>query len=292
MSKTNIVLSILCLFFLNVYGQDAKDIIRKVDEKRRGDASTASMTISIVRPTWSRDMNLKSWAKGTEFSLILITSPARDKGTVFLKRKKEIWNWVPSIERNVKLPPSMMMQSWMGSDFTNDDLIKESSIIEDYEHTLMGDTLIEGRECWIIQLIPKPDAPVVWGKIMTWVDKKGYFELRSEMYDEDEYLVNEVIFTDIKILGGRELPAVMQYIPAEKDGHRTVITYHEVDYDAAVSENFFSLQNANNSFFYCICSSIGHFPEFSKSRYAYTYEGEYHQLLYWGNTSSSGWLLG
>ncbi|MEO9804948.1 MAG: outer membrane lipoprotein-sorting protein [Reichenbachiella sp.] len=225
------------------YAQDAKEIIRKADEKRRGDVATASMTISIIRPSWSRDMSIKSWSKGTEYSLILVTSPARDKGTVFLKRDNEIWNWIPSIERSIKLPPSMMMQSWMGSDFTNDDLIKESSIVEDYTHSIVGDSIIMEREVHKIELIPKPDTPVVWGKIYSWIDKKEYIELRSELYDEDGYLVNEVKFLEIKPLGGRMLPSIMEYIPADEEGHKTVIKYHEVDYNARHGLDFFSLQN-------------------------------------------------
>lgn len=237
-----LVVSVICTV-LSSYAQDATEIMRITDEKRRGDNSSATMTISIIRPSWTREMDIKSWATGTEYSLILITSPARDKGTVFLKRKKEIWNWIPSIERNVKLPPSMMMQSWMGSDFTNDDLIKESSIVEDYTHGILGDSILENRDCWKIELIPKPDAAVVWGKILTWVDKKDFIELRTEMYDEDGFLINEVIFKEIKSLGGRMLPSVMEFIPAEEEGHKTIIKYHEVDYDAAITEKFFSLQN-------------------------------------------------
>ena len=127
-----LLLDIMLIFSLVVGNADrtdkkinlnAKEIVEKADKKRRGDTSQAEMSITIVRPTWSREMRIKAWSKDTEFSLILITEPARDRGTVFLKRKKEIWNWIPSIDRNIKLPPSMMMQSWMGSDFTNDDLI-------------------------------------------------------------------------------------------------------------------------------------------------------------------------
>lgn len=227
----------------HLIAQDAKEIIRKTDQKRRGDAATAVMTISIIRPGWTRDMDVKSWSKGTDYSLILITAPARDKGSVFLKRDKEIWNWLPAIERTVKLPPSMMMQSWMGSDFTNDDLIKESSVVEDYTHKILGDSIIQNRECWVIELVPKPEVAVVWGKVLNWIDKDEYIELRSEMYDEEGYLVNEVNFLEIKDLGGRMLPSVMEFIPAEKEGHRTVIRYHEVDYDAQISESFFSHQN-------------------------------------------------
>lgn len=247
-SALNIILTlILASDSLHLMGRTdnlgAKEIVKKADQKRRGDTSQAEMTITIVRPTWSREMKIKAWSKDTEYSLILITSPARDKGTVFLKRKREIWNWIPSIDRNIKLPPSMMMQSWMGSDFTNDDLIKESSIVEDYEHKLLEDSVIMGRECYKIELIPKPEAPVVWGKIHSWIDKTDFMELKTRLFDEDGYLVNEVLFSDIKMLDGRLLPAKMEYIPAEKKEQKTVIQYHEVDYDIDINESFFSLQN-------------------------------------------------
>ena len=244
------VFSLLRLFFwwpvFAVLYQEqlpAEEIIRKADQKRRGDTNYSEMLVSIVRPTWTREMQLKAWAMGTEYSLILVTSPARDKGTTFLKRDQEIWNWIPSIDRNVKLPPSMMMQSWMGSDFTNDDLIKESSIIEDYTHRLVGDSILLGRECYQIELIPKPEAPVVWGKIISWIDKKDFMELKSELYDEDGYLINRVLFSEIELLDGRLLPSKMEYIPVDKEGQKTVIKYQTVDYDIEIGDAFFSLQN-------------------------------------------------
>ena len=247
MLRFSIIFSLTGLLFvlsaLQDTPPDAKEIIRRADEKRRGETSMAELTISIVRPSWSRDMAVKTWSKDTDHALILITAPARDKGTVFLKRKKEIWNWLPSIDRNIKLPPSMMMQSWMGSDFTNDDLIKESSIVEDYTHRIVGDSIILDRECYKIELLPKPEAPVVWGKIYSWIDKNDYIELRSELYDEEGFLINEVLFSEIKDLDGRLLPSVMEYIPVDKEGHKTVMRYHTVDYDIPVDESFFSLQN-------------------------------------------------
>ena len=122
-----------CLFFLStvmVSGQTATEIIKTADQRARGiTSSVGEMKMTIVRPTWSREISIKSWSKGSEYSLMLITAPARDKGAAFLKRDQEIWNWQPSIDRAIKLPPSMMMQSWMGSDFTNDDLVRESSIV-------------------------------------------------------------------------------------------------------------------------------------------------------------------
>ncbi|MEL7002104.1 MAG: outer membrane lipoprotein-sorting protein [Bacteroidota bacterium] len=234
---------ILLIISGSLIAQDAKEIIRKADQKRRGETGQASMTIDIIRPTWNRKMSVKTWSKGTDYSLILVTSPARDKGTVFLKRVKEIWNWVPSIERNIKLPPSMMMQSWMGSDFTNDDLIKESSIVDDYTHKIVGDSAILGLEAYKIELTPKEEAAVVWGKIFSWISKEDFIELRTELYDEDGYMVNEVNFSDIKLLGDRMLPAKMEYIPIDKEGHKTVIEYHDVAYDIPITPAFFSLQN-------------------------------------------------
>jgi len=239
----SVLLFTFSIFITSALAQTAVEIVRKADEKRRGKTGSAVMSIMIVRPTWTREMSVKSWSKDTEYSLILVTAPARDKGTVFLKRKKEIWNWVPSIERNIKLPPSMMMQSWMGSDFTNDDLIKESSIVEDYEHRIAGDSVIQDRSVYKIELIPKPESAVVWGKIYSWIDKKDFIELRTELYDEEGYLVNEVRFSDIRNLGGRMLPARMEYIPVDKPGHKTVIEYSEVLYDIPITEEFFSLQN-------------------------------------------------
>jgi outer membrane lipoprotein-sorting protein len=177
--------------------EEAKDVIKKADEKMRGKTSQSEMTIQIIRPTWTREMKMKAWTKETRFAMILITSPAKEKGTVFLKDNKEVWNWVPSIERVVKLPPSMMSQSWMGTDFSNDDLVKESSVVEDYIHSFAGDTVLEGRACHKIKLIPKPDAAVVWGKIILWIDKKDYMQLRAEFYDEENMLINTMQSSEI-----------------------------------------------------------------------------------------------
>jgi outer membrane lipoprotein-sorting protein len=223
--------------------QTAFEIIKKADEKLRGKTSKSEMTIKVIRPTWEREMTMKSWSKGTEMSMVLITSPAKDAGTVFLKREKEIYNWMPSIERSIKLPPSMMMQSWMGTDFTNDDLVKESSAVEDYTHKILKDSTIEGRVCWKIELTPKPDAPVVWGKIYSWVDKKDFLQLRIEFYDEDGFLINTMIGSDIKTLGGKIVPSKMEMIPAEKKGNKTVMIYNSLLFDQEINDDFFSSQN-------------------------------------------------
>src|SRR5581483_8682765 len=122
--KSMVLLFLMVAISFATQAQDAKEIVTKAENNIRGHTSQLEMTIQIIRPTWTRSMSLKSWSKGEDYSISVVTAPAKDAGTVFLKRVKEIWNWVPSIERAVKLPPSMMAQSWMGTDFTNDDLVK------------------------------------------------------------------------------------------------------------------------------------------------------------------------
>jgi outer membrane lipoprotein-sorting protein len=222
---------------------DAREIVRRAEEKVRGSSNQGEMVMRIVRPTWQREIGLKSWAKGNDLGLILVTSPDRDKGTAFLKRKREVWNWQPTIDRTIKLPPSMMLQSWMGSDFTNDDLVKESSAVEDYQHTLAGDTLIGGRPCYKIVMIPKDEAAVVWGKVITCIDKKDYLQLLMHFYDEDGELVNTMKGSNIQMLGGRLLPARMEMTPADNPRNRTIIEYRALAFDVPLEESFFSLQN-------------------------------------------------
>ena len=174
----------LILLSFSLQAQSALEIVKRSNDKMQGNSNKSEMTMTIVRPDWQRQVTMKGWALGTEYSLILITGPARDKGQAFLKRDQEMWNWQPSIDRVVKLPPSMMLQSWMGSDFTNDDLVKESSVVEDYHHTLKGDTTIKGVSCYKIELIPKTDASVVCGKVIAYIEKKEYNQLLEKYYDK------------------------------------------------------------------------------------------------------------
>ena len=241
--KTILTLIATGLFSFGTFAQDVAEIIRKADEKFRGESSRGQTTMIIERPNWSREISMKTWSLGNDYSLIYITAPAKEKGQVFLKRENEMWNWVPTIERMIKIPPSMMMQSWMGSDFTNDDLVRESSFEKDYNHKLLGEENIRDYDCYKIELIPKIDAPVVWGKILMWVSKKEYHWLRAEFYDEDEELVNIEILSEIKIMDDREMPTRMEMIPADKEGHKTVLIFDEIEFNVDLDESFFSQQN-------------------------------------------------
>lgn len=242
-------MKLITLFFafmlsgLAISAQDLEEIIRRADEKFRGNSSRGEMTMIIERPTWSREVTMKNWTLGNQYSLIYITAPAKEKGQVFLKRNKEMWNWVPTIERMIKIPPSMMMQSWMGSDFTNDDLVRESSLAKDYSHKLLGEEKMAGYDSYKIELIPNDDAPVVWGKIIMWVSETDYLWLKGEYFDEDGVLVNTEILTDIKQMGNRRMPTRLEMIPADKPGQKTIMIFKNIEFDVKIDESFFSQQN-------------------------------------------------
>lgn len=238
---------VIC-FFLFCSGalsaQSAAEILQQSEEILRGvTSSQAVIKMTIQRPKYTREMKIHSWTVGDEYALMYIAEPVRDKGTVFLKKGKEIWNWVPSIEKVIKLPPSMMMQSWMGSDFTNDDLVKSSSMVDDYAQTLLEEEEIEGRPCHVLELFPNDEAAVVWGKLKMWIDKEDSFQLKTEFYDEDGYLINTMEGSQVKELGGKMLPSVATLIPEEDPDNRTIIEYLEFEFDQPKEDNFFSIQN-------------------------------------------------
>ena len=242
-SKNVLILTLVCAMLTTPsWTQDAKDIVKRADDKMRGQTSQAEMIIKTTRPTWTREMTVRTWMKGTEYAMILIQSPVKDRGTVFLKRKKEVWNWLPTLERSIKLPPSMMSQSWMGTDFTNDDLVKESSVVEDYNHTIAGDTLIAGKSCYIIQMIPKPESAVVWGKLIVCIDKKDFLELHSRFYDEEDGLVNIMNSFDIQDMDGRLVPTRLEMIPMDKKNQRTEIIYKKILFNRPIDDAFFTIE--------------------------------------------------
>lgn len=241
-----IFLPIILMGFLNtqLYSQNATEIIERMDERMRGDSNFAEMTMTIERPRFTREVSMRSWSFGNDFSLIVITAPARDRGTAFLKRYNEIWNYVPNIDRTIKMPPSMMSQSWMGSDFTNDDLVRESSTVEDYEHRMVEeDAEIEGRSAWVIELIPKPETPIVWRKVLIWVDKEEFIQLRVENYDQGDELANHIEFSELHVFDNRLIASKMILIPADKPDQRTIMNYDDLQFEIDIDESFFTQKN-------------------------------------------------
>jgi outer membrane lipoprotein-sorting protein len=221
----------------------ASEVVSRSDKLFRGESNHSALTMKIVRPGWSRELGMKVWSKGDDYSLILITAPARDKGTTFLKRGKEVWQWAPSIQRVIKIPPSMMSQSWMGFDFTNDDLVKEASVVNDYTHRFLPDTTLGDTILYRIEMTPKPDAPVVWDKIIVWIAQKTFVQRVGEYFDDTGRRVQVMRMENIMKMGGRTIPTHLEMIPADKAGQKTVLDYRSIEFNIPLPESFFSLQN-------------------------------------------------
>jgi len=235
-------LLLIFLFFLtfNICAQDADQILKNSEEKIQGiKSSYQEMMIKIVRPKWSKEMTMKGWSIGEDYFTSVVLSPAKEKGTVFLKRENEVWNYIPSIERTIKLPPSMMMQNWMGTDFTNDDLVQRSSITDDYTNTIIGNEIIDGLDCWIIELIPNEDAAVVWGKLMMWIDKRDYMQLKTQFFDEYDEMTSIMTGKAIKSFDGKKLPAIIEFVPLDKEGNKTIVERLVWKFDIDINERYF-----------------------------------------------------
>ena len=240
MNRLLLFISIFTISISKSFSQDANQILKYSEEKIRGITSSyTEMAIKIIRPKWKKEMVMKGWSIGDEYFVSLVLSPAKEKGTVFLKRGNEVWNYIPSIERTIKLPPSMMMQNWMGTDFTNDDLVQRSSVTNDYSNSIIGEQTIDGLDCWIIELIPKEDAPVVWGKLIMWIDKNDYMQLKTEFYDEYDELVSIMTGQSIKHFDGKKLPEIIEFIPLDKDGNKTIIERIVWKFDIVINQRLF-----------------------------------------------------
>jgi outer membrane lipoprotein-sorting protein len=240
-----ILLLTLCTFKSGMAQEmSATDIVRKADEKFNGEKSSYSvMSMTVIRPAWQRTVEFKSWTLGRDCSLTLVTNPPKEAGQTFLKRGNELWSWNPSINRLIKLPPSLMSQGWMGSDYTNDDILKESSVVTDYIHEIVGEESIGGRLCYKIRMTAKKNASIIWGQQIRWIDKKDFLMLKAEEFDEDGTHVRTETGYDIKTMDGRVIPAKIELIPAEEPENKTLLEIKDIKFNIQVEENFFSQQN-------------------------------------------------
>lgn len=236
-------LTLVSLLASQAQARDPAEILDRMEKVMRGNSNYAEMTMKIERPRYEREISMRSWMLGRDYSMIIITAPARDEGTAYLMRGNDIWNYDPRIDRTTRLPSSMMAQSWMGSDFTNDDLVRDSDLIEDYEHELLRTEEYEGRQAYVIEMIPKPDTPIVWGKVKMWIRTKDYIQLRVENYDQRDELVNTMRLDQITEFDGRQLPARMTVEPADEDNKRTILTYKQLEFDVDINEEFFTPRN-------------------------------------------------
>ena len=231
-------------------GVSVEAIVRRAEDAMRGDRTycNCEMTVSSPRLTTARTVAFESWTdEPGRRSFIRIHAPPKDAGTGFLKLHPNLWMYVPRVERTIRVPPSMMLQSWMGSDFTNDDLVRESSEVDDYDHTLLGvDPGSErsgGRRSFVVEYRPHESAPVVWARIVAWIDAENDSPLFQEFYDEDGKKVRELRFSDVRPVGTRHVPHRWTLTPLDKPGHETVVVVKEIRYDLAIDDSVFTTRN-------------------------------------------------
>jgi len=231
-------------------GLEARSIAEKVEDIFRGNNSylKATMTVTSPRLPTPRRVTFRSWDdRPGKRSFIRILAPPKDAGMGFLKLHPNLWNFIPRVERTIRIPPSMMLQSWMGSDFTNDDLVRESSQLDDYDHQLLGiDPEPDGGEsqrAYVIEYRPHEDAPVVWGRIVTWVDIQRLAPLRQDFYDEGGEKLRVIRFSKIREVQGRPYPHRWSLVPLDKEGHETLIEIEEIRFDQDFDERIFNKRN-------------------------------------------------
>ncbi len=220
-----------------------REILGRVERLLWGRTSQGLSEMTIITPRWQRTLLMRIWMERPDKTFVRILSPAKEAGIGSLRIKSEMWNYLPNIERVIKVPPSMMLQPWMGSDFTNDDLVKESSIVNDYTHAILGIEEMEGAQVYKIEAIPKPDAPVVWGKLIYWVRKKDLIPLKQDFYNERGEIIKVMTFTDIRQMGGRIIPTRWEMRSMKKEGNVTIVVLKEMVFDKPINQEIFTLRN-------------------------------------------------
>jgi outer membrane lipoprotein-sorting protein len=229
---------------------DAKDLARTAEDNMRSDRTffRAKMTVASPRLARDRVVAFHSWEDSKEHrSLIRIDAPSKDRGTGFLKLHPNLWMYIPRVERTVRVPPSMMLQSWMGSDFSNDDLVRESSEIDDYDHRLLGidaglGTTVD-RRAYVVEYKPHEGAAVVWGSIIAWLDITSGAPLRQDFFDEEGELLRTMRFSDFRKIGERFVPHRWTITPLDKPGHSTSIEIEEIQFDPEMNSRIFTTRN-------------------------------------------------
>lgn len=247
-----LLLLLFLLFLVGIYSpfpaftQDngklrAQEVLEKIDDLWRASSSNARLQMEVKTKHYTRTMIMDSWSKGREKSLVRIVLPLKEKGTVSLKNGNTMYTYLPKTDRVIRLTSGMMMGSWMGSHFTNDDLVKESSLSDDYEPEITFEGVRDGQDVIEFALLPKPDAPVVWGKIVITVRADDYLPIDSIYYDEDMVVARTLTFRDIKEMGGRMIPAVLHMVPADKPDEYTEMIYQQIQFDIDLQDSLFSL---------------------------------------------------
>lgn len=226
--------------------QDAHNLVEAAVNYYRGKASIATVDMTIHRPGWERTMTMKAWTKGQKDSIFIIIAPPKDRGNGTLKRGQEMWIYNPKVNRVIKLPPSMMSQAWMGSDFSNNDLAKSDSIIADYTHKITETETHDGKKVYVVKSMPKPEAPVVWGMQKLRIREDHVF-LSQAFYDEDFELVKIMTGHQIQMLGGKLFPKVWKMQKADVKDEYTLLNYKELAFKQDLPGRLFTLSSLKAS---------------------------------------------
>jgi outer membrane lipoprotein-sorting protein len=219
------------------------EIVKRSDDLMRGDSIRGTYSMLIETPTWKRELKLYVYGSGRDKMFIRILAPDKEKGIGTLRVNNEMWNYLPRVEKLIKIPPSLMLQPWMGSDFANDDLVKESSIVNDYTHRIIREDHVLGDTFYVIELLPKPGAPVIWGKIVRYIQKDTYLPFREEYHNEQGKLIKVLEYWNVGSVSDRKIPLIWKMIPINKPGFQTTIRLLDVQYNKPVDEQTFSLSH-------------------------------------------------
>ncbi|MFY0665210.1 MAG: outer membrane lipoprotein-sorting protein [Natronospirillum sp.] len=240
MRKHSFITLLLALLvsFVSADQEKALALLTQMDQLYQQDAAQARMTMHIVTPDFERTLTLDSWSLGLDYALVRVLEPVRDRGVSTLKREGEMWNFLPRVNRTVRVSPSMMMGSWMGSDFTNDDLMRETSWVDEYDVRLD-----EQGDLYVLHLIPREQTVTVWGAMEITLRQSDLLPVSQRYFDESGELMRVMEFSDIRDFGSVTLPATMTLRPVNKPGQVTRITYEALSFDVDLDESFFSLQN-------------------------------------------------
>jgi outer membrane lipoprotein-sorting protein len=220
----------------------AEEIVRRIDELYRSDSSEATVEMEVVTPNWQRTLQMRVWSRGMTDTFIRVLEPKKEAGFATLRLGNEMWNYLPKIAKVLKVPPSMMMSSWMGSDLTNDDLVKEFTFVESY-HFQMTEPDAPEPGVLYVKCVPKEGLPIVWGSVVLAVREDGLLPVWEKYYDEKGGLARTITFSDIRTFGRRRIPSTMELVPEAKPGHRTVLRYLEAAFDVPLSPDIFTLRN-------------------------------------------------
>ncbi|MDM8515029.1 outer membrane lipoprotein-sorting protein [Desulfobacterales bacterium HSG16] len=236
---------IVLFIFSEVYALTGKEIIEKSEQLVQGNTQISVINITIKTRRWTRTMKMKSYMDRHKpmKSFADIVSPKKDAGNRFLMLGDRMWHYVPKLQQTIKISPSMMLQSWMGSDFTNDDIVKESSIINDYTHNLLGKEIVEGFECYKVELIPNPDAAVVWGKVIYCARTDNFLPVRQEYYNEHQVKKKVMTYSKFKKMDDRIIPTEYKMQTVSKKNRHTIMEITAAKFNVRIPDDIFTLQN-------------------------------------------------